>query len=159
MRLFTAAAFVAAIASVCAIPITPAAPALQRRAEQFRLEGLKEVSLCHLVSTAAANQSSLKSPQSLRSQRHCLQWSRNHTFPTFRTKYHRYSTIVTVTMMNRVPAILLRVLSRPHQSFRGLPAGRILSLPKSMPFFARMMRKEGNSLTKARSLSCVGQQV
>jgi hypothetical protein len=29
---------------VTAIPITPSAPRLQKRAEQFRLQGLKEVS-------------------------------------------------------------------------------------------------------------------
>ncbi|KAF1962001.1 hypothetical protein CC80DRAFT_543368 [Byssothecium circinans] len=42
MRAFTLIAFVACIAFACATPITPAAPALQRRAEQYRLQGLKE---------------------------------------------------------------------------------------------------------------------
>ncbi|KAF2678204.1 hypothetical protein K458DRAFT_377260 [Lentithecium fluviatile CBS 122367] len=42
MRAFTSVAALAFVASICAIPITPAAPSLQRRAEQFRLKGLQE---------------------------------------------------------------------------------------------------------------------
>ncbi|KAF1965580.1 hypothetical protein BU23DRAFT_584943 [Bimuria novae-zelandiae CBS 107.79] len=42
MRFFTSLAVVAFVASVCAVPITPSAPELQRRAEQFRLQGLRE---------------------------------------------------------------------------------------------------------------------
>jgi hypothetical protein len=44
MRSFILMAFVALFAFVSALPITPSAPQLQKRAEQFRLEGLKEVS-------------------------------------------------------------------------------------------------------------------
>ncbi|KAF2634605.1 hypothetical protein P280DRAFT_413417 [Massarina eburnea CBS 473.64] len=42
MRTFTFIALMAFIVFACAVPITPAAPTLQRRAEQFRLQGLKE---------------------------------------------------------------------------------------------------------------------
>jgi hypothetical protein len=44
MRSFILMALVALFAFVSALPITPSAPQLQKRAEQFRLEGLKEVS-------------------------------------------------------------------------------------------------------------------
>ena len=43
MRSFILMAIMAILAFVSAIPITPAAPQLQKRAEQFRLEGLREV--------------------------------------------------------------------------------------------------------------------
>lgn len=42
MRFFAPLAFVVFAISVCAVPITPSAPELQRRAEQFRLQGLQE---------------------------------------------------------------------------------------------------------------------
>ncbi|CAI6337327.1 unnamed protein product [Periconia digitata] len=42
MNKFTFMAFMAILAYVCALPITPAAPRLARRAEGFRLQGLKE---------------------------------------------------------------------------------------------------------------------
>lgn len=40
---FVTAALLAFVFSVSAVPITPSAPELQRRVEQFRLEGFKEV--------------------------------------------------------------------------------------------------------------------
>lgn len=43
MRFFAQLACMAFAISVSAVPITPSAPALQRRAEQFRLQGLQEV--------------------------------------------------------------------------------------------------------------------
>jgi hypothetical protein len=43
MRSFIMMAFMALLALVAAMPITPSAPQLQKRAEQFRLEGLREV--------------------------------------------------------------------------------------------------------------------
>lgn len=43
MRSFMIMAFMALLAFVAAMPITPSAPQLQKRAEQFRLEGLREV--------------------------------------------------------------------------------------------------------------------
>lgn len=43
MRSFILMALMAMLTFVSAIPITPSAPRLQKRAEQFRLEGLKEV--------------------------------------------------------------------------------------------------------------------
>ncbi|KAF2448210.1 hypothetical protein P171DRAFT_440635 [Karstenula rhodostoma CBS 690.94] len=42
MRFFTPLAFMAFAISVSAVPITPSAPSFQRRAEQFRLQGLQE---------------------------------------------------------------------------------------------------------------------
>lgn len=43
MRSFILMAVMALLAFVSAMPITPSAPQLQKRAEQFRLEGLREV--------------------------------------------------------------------------------------------------------------------
>jgi hypothetical protein len=43
MRFFTSMAIVALATTVAAVPITPAAPELQRFAEQLRSEGVKEV--------------------------------------------------------------------------------------------------------------------
>jgi len=43
MRSFILMAVMALLAFVSAKPITPSAPQLQKRAEQFRLEGLREV--------------------------------------------------------------------------------------------------------------------
>lgn len=51
MRSFVFFALAALLAFVSAIPITPSAPSLQKRAEQFRLQGLKEVCRCiHMTS-------------------------------------------------------------------------------------------------------------
>ena len=43
MRTFICIVLAAMLAIVAAVPITPSAPRLQKRAEQFRLQGLKEV--------------------------------------------------------------------------------------------------------------------
>lgn len=43
MRSHILVALVALFTLACAMPITPSAPRLQRRAEQFRLLGLREV--------------------------------------------------------------------------------------------------------------------
>jgi hypothetical protein len=50
MRSFILMAFVALFAFVSALPITPSAPRLQKRAEQFRLEGLKEFDIAERLS-------------------------------------------------------------------------------------------------------------
>lgn len=50
MRSFIIMVIVAMVAFVSAIPITPSAPRLQRRAEQFRLEGLKEFEIAERLS-------------------------------------------------------------------------------------------------------------
>ncbi|KAF2819276.1 hypothetical protein CC86DRAFT_144121 [Ophiobolus disseminans] len=42
------------VAFVIAIPITPSAPRLQKRAEQFRLQGLKEFEIAERLSASAA---------------------------------------------------------------------------------------------------------
>jgi hypothetical protein len=44
MRSFLFIVLATIFAFVTAIPITPSAPRLQKRAEQFRLQGLREVS-------------------------------------------------------------------------------------------------------------------
>ncbi|KAJ4355739.1 uncharacterized protein N0V89_003759 [Didymosphaeria variabile] len=62
MRFFTPLAFMAFVVSVCAVPITPSAPTLQRRAEQFRLQGLQEHEIAEkltLPSTTSAEDISL----------------------------------------------------------------------------------------------------
>ncbi|KAF1939666.1 hypothetical protein EJ02DRAFT_467997 [Clathrospora elynae] len=51
MHSFILLAVVAIIATVSAIPITPSAPRLQKRAEQFRLQGLKEFEIAERLST------------------------------------------------------------------------------------------------------------
>jgi hypothetical protein len=48
---FVFVAFMAFVVFVCAAPITPAAPTLQRRAEQYRLQGLKEVCVLSHIDT------------------------------------------------------------------------------------------------------------
>lgn len=50
MRSFILLAITALLAFVSAIPITPAAPQLQKRAEQFRLEGLREFDIAERLS-------------------------------------------------------------------------------------------------------------
>ena len=61
MRSFILLAVTALLAFVSAIPITPAAPQLQKRAEQFRLEGLREVR--HSLPTRQPNNSKRKPPK------------------------------------------------------------------------------------------------
>lgn len=51
MRSVILLAFVAMVTFVCAIPITPSAPRWQRRAEQFRLQGLKEYEIAEKLTT------------------------------------------------------------------------------------------------------------
>jgi hypothetical protein len=46
MRSFILTAIMALLSFISAMPITPSAPQLQKRAEQFRLEGLREVRHC-----------------------------------------------------------------------------------------------------------------
>ncbi|KAK7181708.1 hypothetical protein DPSP01_008645 [Paraphaeosphaeria sporulosa] len=61
MRFFTPLAFLAFAMSITAVPITPSAPSLQRRAEQFRLQGLQEHEIAEkltLVSTPSAEDDS-----------------------------------------------------------------------------------------------------
>jgi len=50
MRSFILLSFVAFIAFVSAIPITPSAPPLRKRAEQFRLQGLQEFEIAERLS-------------------------------------------------------------------------------------------------------------
>ncbi|CAO2651622.1 Nn.00g041920.m01.CDS01 [Neocucurbitaria sp. VM-36] len=52
MRSLILMAIVAMLTFVSAIPITPSAPRLQKRAEQFRLEGLKEFEIAERLSSA-----------------------------------------------------------------------------------------------------------
>jgi hypothetical protein len=55
MRSFILMAFVALFAFVSALPITPSAPQLQKRAEQFRLEGLKEFDIAERLSNPSTD--------------------------------------------------------------------------------------------------------
>ncbi|KZM22255.1 uncharacterized protein EKO05_0011352 [Ascochyta rabiei] len=50
MRSFLLMAVMALLAFVSAMPITPSAPQLQKRAEQFRLEGLREFDIAERLS-------------------------------------------------------------------------------------------------------------
>ncbi|KAJ4315598.1 hypothetical protein N0V94_005853 [Neodidymelliopsis sp. IMI 364377] len=50
MRSFILMAVLALLAFVSAMPITPSAPQLQKRAEQFRLEGLREFDIAERLS-------------------------------------------------------------------------------------------------------------
>ncbi|KAJ4346045.1 hypothetical protein N0V95_005778 [Ascochyta clinopodiicola] len=50
MRSFILMAVMALLAFVSAMPITPSAPQLQKRAEQFRLEGLREFDIAERLS-------------------------------------------------------------------------------------------------------------
>ncbi|KAH6625675.1 hypothetical protein C7974DRAFT_312307 [Boeremia exigua] len=50
MRSFILIAVMALLAFVSAMPITPSAPQLQKRAEQFRLEGLREFDIAERLS-------------------------------------------------------------------------------------------------------------
>ncbi|KAJ8118986.1 hypothetical protein OPT61_g138 [Boeremia exigua] len=50
MRSFILMAAMALLAFVSAMPITPSAPQLQKRAEQFRLEGLREFDIAERLS-------------------------------------------------------------------------------------------------------------
>ncbi|KAL5117627.1 hypothetical protein ACEQ8H_004520 [Pleosporales sp. CAS-2024a] len=49
------------LALVAAIPITPSAPRLQKRAEEFRLQGLREFEIAERLSASAAEPESLAS--------------------------------------------------------------------------------------------------
>jgi hypothetical protein len=52
MRSFIIMAIVALFALASAMPISPSAPRLQKRAEQFRLQGLREVrekAICQML--------------------------------------------------------------------------------------------------------------
>ncbi|KAF2995540.1 hypothetical protein E8E13_002748 [Curvularia kusanoi] len=51
MRSFILMAILALLAFVSAMPITPSAPQLQKRAEQFRLEGLREFEIAERLSS------------------------------------------------------------------------------------------------------------
>ncbi|KAI8942167.1 hypothetical protein NX059_000255 [Plenodomus lindquistii] len=51
MRSYILIAFLATVTFVSAIPITPAAPRWQRRAEQFRLQGLREFEIAERLMT------------------------------------------------------------------------------------------------------------
>jgi len=55
MRSFLLLAFVAMATWACAIPITPSAPRWQRRAEQFRLQGLREFEIAERLTTGTAS--------------------------------------------------------------------------------------------------------
>ncbi|KAH7379394.1 hypothetical protein DE146DRAFT_317295 [Phaeosphaeria sp. MPI-PUGE-AT-0046c] len=57
--LFMIAAVLFALAA--AIPITPSAPRLQKRAEQFRLQGLREFEIAERLSASAAETESFRS--------------------------------------------------------------------------------------------------
>ncbi|KAF1917257.1 hypothetical protein BDU57DRAFT_444962 [Ampelomyces quisqualis] len=48
-------------AFVSAIPITPSAPRLQKRAEQFRLQGLREFEIAERLSASAAESETFRS--------------------------------------------------------------------------------------------------
>ncbi|KAF2852671.1 hypothetical protein T440DRAFT_33601 [Plenodomus tracheiphilus IPT5] len=62
MRSYILIAFVAIITFVSAIPITPAAPRWQRRAEQFRLQGLREIEIAEKLMTPTASSPSEPQP-------------------------------------------------------------------------------------------------
>jgi hypothetical protein len=49
MRFFLFTVLATWLAIVAAIPITPSAPRFQKRAEQFRLQGLREVRHIHTI--------------------------------------------------------------------------------------------------------------
>ena len=49
------------LAVVTAIPITPSAPRLQKRAEQFRLQGLREFEIAERLSASAAETETFRS--------------------------------------------------------------------------------------------------
>lgn len=62
MRSFILVAFVAIVTLVSAIPITPAAPRWQRRAEQFRLQGLREFEIAEKLMTPTVTSPSEPQP-------------------------------------------------------------------------------------------------
>ncbi|KAJ4298312.1 hypothetical protein N0V90_006212 [Kalmusia sp. IMI 367209] len=71
------------IVSVCAVPITPSAPELQRRAEQYRLQGLQEHEIAEKLTlpiTTSADESvfSHLSTRMYALLHGCVQASHNH---------------------------------------------------------------------------------
>ena len=61
MRSLLFIALAALFALVAAIPITPSAPRLQKRAEQYRLQGLKEFEIAERLSASAAETQDFRS--------------------------------------------------------------------------------------------------
>jgi hypothetical protein len=55
MRSYILIAFAALFALACAVPITPSAPRLQKRAEQYRLQGLAEFQIAERLSSSASS--------------------------------------------------------------------------------------------------------
>lgn len=55
MRFYLLIALAAVLALVSAMPITPSAPHLQKRAEQFRLQGLREFEIASRLMESEAN--------------------------------------------------------------------------------------------------------
>ncbi|CAG5179356.1 uncharacterized protein ALTATR162_LOCUS9181 [Alternaria atra] len=55
MRSFIVMAIVALFAFASAMPISPSAPRLQKRAEQFRLQGLREFEIAEKLSASASS--------------------------------------------------------------------------------------------------------
>ncbi|KAH7067756.1 hypothetical protein FB567DRAFT_255115 [Paraphoma chrysanthemicola] len=61
MRYFLLLVLATIVAFATAIPITPSAPRLQKRAEQFRLQGLKEFEIAERLSASAAETETFRS--------------------------------------------------------------------------------------------------
>ncbi|EMD92804.1 hypothetical protein COCC4DRAFT_50883 [Bipolaris maydis ATCC 48331] len=55
MRSYIFIALAALFALACAVPITPSAPRLQKRAEQYRLQGLAEFQIAERLSSSASS--------------------------------------------------------------------------------------------------------
>jgi hypothetical protein len=149
--LFTVLATLLAI--VVAIPITPSAPRLQKRAEQFRLQGLREVRQIHKFTfNTSTNLPSSKSPRSSPPQQQKPKPSANASTTNSTLSYTPHPQITTSTSS---PATSLPALWTPHQCF---PKKHVNAIRFSDHYVYSFAVAKTASATRARKGSCDAQR-